>query len=526
MKQKVNDFVRNWRLFLIIVLMLIAMIWIINVKDDFHVDELLSFSLSNNEIGWFHFDEGVKYEPAVSIYNEQLSAHTNHRFAYYTVWNIQSQDVHPPFYYATFHTVCSFFPGKVSVWQPAIINFIFAIATVVVVRLFLNSFINSEEKNKVLLIDVLTFGFALSPGVLDNVSFFRMYVVAMFAVTWVSFVLLKIVINASKDEVVPNYLWALYLIASVLCALTHYYCVMYLVLIDIFSFLYIFKRDYKNGVMQLVVSIAAALGSIVIFPAMISQLLFSGRGVETRDNMANLTLSKYIDQLKIMFRFPNRQLFGGGLLVIIVVFIIIQVVRLCRKEELENCNNYSVILAIFILPVVIYFFILSRITVYADVRYIFPIYGVVYILGALLLHKIMSFINLKVNTKYLIEIILVLLMLANSYRLQPWNYLFLNNPLIDEMMELQNVDVLVLYNEDTDWETTKVYRPVQSSKSVTFINSDNVEAYSDNDIFKNDELIVFSKSEDDIEKVFKMMPNIGNSEMLGTEWWFKVCYLN
>lgn len=65
---------------------------------------------------------------------EYMTAKKGNRFDFASVWWNQTQDVHPPFYYALLHTVCSLLPGTFSKWYAGMINMMFAIFTLYVLR--------------------------------------------------------------------------------------------------------------------------------------------------------------------------------------------------------------------------------------------------------------------------------------------------------------------------------------------------------------------------------------------------------
>lgn len=97
------------------------------------------------------------------------------------VWDNQAGDVHPPLYYAIIHTVCSMFAGKFSIWYAGVVNIFFAVLTLWTVRHLVNELTQSSEA-----VMWGTVFFVLSEGVLSGVSFFRMYIMAMFEVTFVT----------------------------------------------------------------------------------------------------------------------------------------------------------------------------------------------------------------------------------------------------------------------------------------------------------------------------------------------------
>ncbi len=223
------------RIALVYAIAIIAMLVILSMKKNYHVDEMLSFVLANNQNTWVVFDRGVTYDSA-EFFNEQYAAQPGHQFDYAMVWRNQAGDCHPPLFYALLHTICSFTPGIYGNFQIAIINIIFGLLTLFMVRkilwLFGPLFSDDQEKYGIA-VDVLSVLFFVSPGFLDNASFLRMYVMAMFMVTWVTYCFLKFTKEALRRKKIRWSLIGELFAASLLSALTHYYCAMYVVFINV-----------------------------------------------------------------------------------------------------------------------------------------------------------------------------------------------------------------------------------------------------------------------------------------------------
>ena len=151
-----------------------------------------------------------------------MTVSKEHRFDYKNVWINQSHDVHPPLYYAILHTICSFFPEKFSVWYAGIINIIFAMLSLFLIRKLMTFLTNNK-----IIVFVTSIGFVLCSGVISNVSFLRMYVMTMF---WILLILYMFLIIL-RSGVSKRNLFQLSLVI-VFSALTHYYCIVFAVLIS------------------------------------------------------------------------------------------------------------------------------------------------------------------------------------------------------------------------------------------------------------------------------------------------------
>ena len=84
-----------------------------NKKAGFHEDEFYTYYSTNKTAGLFVNDR--QWLTREDVRNDFVVLH-GERFRYDVVKQMQSWDVHPPFYYYIFHTVCSLFPGVFSKW--------------------------------------------------------------------------------------------------------------------------------------------------------------------------------------------------------------------------------------------------------------------------------------------------------------------------------------------------------------------------------------------------------------------------
>ena len=71
-----------------------------------------------------------EHTPGTSVYDDYMKVQNGQRFDYVNVWRNQTNDVHPPLYYALIHTICSVFPNKFSKWFAAGINVICSADTI------------------------------------------------------------------------------------------------------------------------------------------------------------------------------------------------------------------------------------------------------------------------------------------------------------------------------------------------------------------------------------------------------------
>ena len=95
---------------------LVIMIITFVCKNNFHVDEICSYTLSNNTKSiMMTFEEGRTYSPSEQIYLDNMTVRdAAEAFNFVNVWKNQTKDVHPPFYYVLLHVICSYGAGRFS----------------------------------------------------------------------------------------------------------------------------------------------------------------------------------------------------------------------------------------------------------------------------------------------------------------------------------------------------------------------------------------------------------------------------
>lgn len=88
-------------------------------KSGFHEDEFYSYYSTNKTAGLFVNDrQWVERDD----FRNDFVVLEGERFRYGIVKQMQSWDVHPPFYYYVLHTVCSLFPGVFDKWLGIAVN--------------------------------------------------------------------------------------------------------------------------------------------------------------------------------------------------------------------------------------------------------------------------------------------------------------------------------------------------------------------------------------------------------------------
>ena len=97
MSNKIKKFLNEYWPLLVVVLVTIPILFVACFnKNVYNVDESLSYSLSNYDMGWMNYPmNGICTRYVMDGYKV-----TNNPFNFEMVWHWQALDEHPPLYYA------------------------------------------------------------------------------------------------------------------------------------------------------------------------------------------------------------------------------------------------------------------------------------------------------------------------------------------------------------------------------------------------------------------------------------------
>ena len=393
----------------------------ISQKENYHVDELYSFFLSNN-LGStsINFEEGISYNISDSPWLTGMSAEGKARFNIENVWMNQKNDVHPPLYYILLNFICSFFPGKISIWFPGVINlFFYAIAAFFIYKLS-HCLLPDRFTNYIVL------GYAVfCYGMLQMNSFFRMYIVAMAWVVMMTYLNINAVIKR-KFGVTYYFTVAMVVFGG---ALTHYYVIIFAVFQSIAMVIILWHMEMFKELFSYASSvILAGIHTVLLFPYMIYHIFTGGsRGKEAFSNFGKEGIKRFFDFGNIV----NEELFGGLLILVFVyIFITFMFAKMKSKSiqkkttKEKNMSGYSWFVVIF--SVVLYFLVVSKSAAYITDRYIYPVYG----LTVVIVISGICYGTQKLFCKHMIQkgvvLISVCILLFMGYRGAKWEYLYHN----------------------------------------------------------------------------------------------------
>lgn len=386
----------NKFIILTIVILCGLMFYFINQKQGFHEDEIFSYGSSNykydNVYRWFGYAEAnqdilykqvltgslsnrinnlIKYKTNIEQFNkdeilskeiptwkykdealEYLSIQKEDIFNYFSVYQNQARDVHPPFFYYLVHLTSTIFYNNFTKYIIFSLNLVFFIGVLLIIKKIVEA-LNHKE----LVIPTMIL-YGASMGCISTVMFQRMYMmVTFFSILYLYFII-KFIKNNFK---IKDKFW--FILTIILGFLTQYYFCIYIVLIFIILSIYLLlNKKYKKWFDFLKLHVISALIGIVIYPYCIEDIFFSYRGIgssEAKTKTFLESLQYYGDQLINLFGLQN-------IIYLLIIGLIIAVIhKINKKEILKNKLNIIVIF----LPIILFIMTISKIAPFLGENY-------------------------------------------------------------------------------------------------------------------------------------------------------------
>ena len=476
-------------------LLLISCIRIME-KVNFHKDEIVNYGIANNYNSFvMTVNEGKKYVPSSQPFLNFVTVSEYNRFNYQNVYRNTANDVHPPLYFDLLHTICSLFPGTFSKWYAGFVNIVFIIGTFILIQKLLNILpFTNEHKSTKYIISII---FIFSKGISNSTVFLRMYVMAMFLCTGLTYILIKDIL--SEKEININIYISLFFI-TLFGALTHYYCIIFAVAsCFIYGLILLKNKSFKKFLLLILTGIMSGISAYVLFPEMVQHMFTGYRGIESIENL-NSSLQQSIIRYQQYDEIINIELFGGLSLYILAISICI-IIFLCIKNNNKKGFIYDKKTAYFIdsyliifLPVIIYFIFVSKSSVFIVDRYMFPIYALlltgVFSIYFTLINRLFSNHN---NLAFYIQIITSIVVIFFNFSNPKYKeYLYKSTiPILENAKNHSDYDSLFIYDNSKIWNCYPSLLESTNYKSLTFVSNSNIDILPSLDIAQNNTLQVF-----------------------------------
>ena len=507
-------------------LFLFLMILTIFNKENYHVDEMYSYGLSNHQRGIvIRFEEGKKYTSPEEPYMKYLTVDKDHRFDYKNVWENQAQDVHPPLYYAILHTICSVFAGKFSKWYAGSINIVFGLLTLFALRRLIRSITGNNES----ICTLLSIAFIFSSGVQSSISFLRMYILAMFLVTLLTYLFVDEVGRWNFDL---RFYRRLFFIA-VTGAMTHYYCIIYTVFLCIAYCLLLIRMKKWLPVGKFIVTGALAGGTaIMLYPSMIEQMFYGDRGTQAIDNLKQSPYD-YWTRIRQYFDIFDKEVFGNsaGYILVGLVFVLIMQCIAATEQNRSRSISSSLLAAfgadrdaaaiaatrywLILTTAALYFLFVAKAAPYIIDRYLVPVYAVSFAGLTCLSITILQNVY-KTRTMFLVIAVMLSVIVVGEWKNSAWTYLYKPSvKLLEEAKNYKDVDCLYVYN--AEWRTQSSFLEVRNYRSVTFVQADHLEDIASYEIADQEKLIVMiiPDKKKNMQKIMEICPQLTKYSEVG-----------
>lgn len=432
-------------------------------KEGYHMDELLSFELSNAEFNpWIvptqpegrlakfmreeiygdsfgetlvnlkdtvqdvisnrgnskllQYKADVYPEPvwiSARQFQDYLTVDSRDCFNYFSVYFNVKDDNHPPLHFMLLHTMCSIFQGGPAPFQGCVIN-IAAVLGCCICFFKLGSLL---EEKKVIpegcgnlwgICAGLLYG--ISTGAIATTLLIRMYGMLTFFCVALFYLHVKKWLERGFRKKNKGLM-----AVTVLGFLTQYFFLFYCFgLAAVTMGLLLVKKRYAEARTYLRTMLLSAVIGVVVFPFSIQDVLSSGRGMEALQNLSR-GFSGYGTRLAAFGALWVKGSFGS-VLSGIVILICLAAGTVClavrkgktageTKEELEKDleeekNDTRPLWLILVLPVCGYFLLAARMSPYLVDRYIMPLFPFGALFLTLMFGKIGS--ALRNRNQYLI----------------------------------------------------------------------------------------------------------------------------
>ncbi len=430
-------------------------------KEGYHMDELLSFELSNAEFNpWIiptqpvgrlakfvkeeirgesfgetmsnlvaevkdvienrgqskmlQYKADVYTEPVwidAKQFTDYLTAGKEDRFNYLSVYFNVKDDNHPPLHFMLLHTMSSLFPGRVAPYLGCAINMLAVLGCILCFfrlgELFAEQgFLSAEAGTFFSCLAGLLYG--LSQGGVATVLLIRMYGMVTFFCVALFTIHVKKWFEAGFEK--KNKLLGT---VTALGFLTQYFFLFYcLALAAVTAGGLLVKKRYRELVSYIRCMAFAGAAGVALFPFAIADVLSSERGVEALGNLGSGFAGLHT-RLSAFGQILLQRLFGHPAVgLVILICLVVAVVLLLYRGKKEETSLWLML----VVPFACYFLFAARMSPYLVDRYIMPLFPFAALICALVLAKLFQesfWRGARRKSRYLLALPALILCVAN-----------------------------------------------------------------------------------------------------------------
>ena len=500
-------------------------------KQGFHEDEYYTYFSSNRSLGLYQPDR--QWQDRQTILDE-FAVKKGEGFNYGLVKLVQSWDVHPPFYYFIFHTLCSLVPGVFTKWTGIATNLVaFAVSFV-----FLCLIMDRLKVSTFVEILVLLF-YGLNPQTVSANIFVRMYAWLGALVLACAYQHIRLIQEYDQDASdLKKYFTRLLLpimIVSYIGFLIQYFYIFFFVFIGIATawIIAFVKRDIKNAAIYVASCAVSLMLSVLTYPACLSHLFGGYRGSGASGSFFDLQNTGM--RISFFTGLVNTFVFAGGLIVILLVILIGTMLKLAgkkknpfvkiplKKESKAHGGNALEITALAVATFG-YFFMASKTALLvgsASNRYEMPVYSLLILLILMDAFYVLDNFGNRALT-YVFAAILMALLLKGH--LSDKNVLFLypeDADKIEYARENSKEVAVVMFNPVTAHNVWRLTDEILEYDKVYYMDESNLQRVTDPEIVNASKVILYVADEDHqkeaIEEFVNSCKNISDITWINSE---------
>lgn len=409
-------------------------------KSYIHMDEAYSMGLTHYERVEIQDNTNFYNQWHNKTYYEQyLSVQEDESNDYRPIYENQKNDVHPPLYYLLLRLAMNFTKNHFSKWPGIILNILIYLFITLFTYQILKKLFASQTKSKEKAI-ALAFISSISIASLTNVIYIRMYALSTLNILITTFLHMKLL----EEEKINMPLFLSIGISALVGSLTHYYYLLYLgMLYIVFALKYLRQRHFKKFMYYTLTMLITAVISLTIFPYSIQHMFFGYRGQGVIYQLSNL--SKFL--INILLYLWKISYYGFHNLLWIILILLLSFILYKKSKRIVSTipkNKYIMIIAI---PTMFYFLIVAMASPWIELRYMLPIYPLLFILVIYGLFILLNSIRNKKITMTIFSILLLLFLLTPIiFKIEP-EVLYRDKKEIVQQLENEfNLPTLYLLN--------------------------------------------------------------------------------
>ncbi len=468
-------------------------------KSGFHEDEYYTYYSTNRSLGLYQPDR--QWQDSRTILDEFV-VKEHEGFRYGLVKLVQSWDVHPPFYYFIFHTLCSLVPGVFTKWTGIITNLLaFTVAFAFLCLLM-------ERLKLPFPVEVIVLLFwGLNPQTVSCNMLIRMYAWLMAAILACGYFHVRLLQDYDRNK---NDLKTLFvrsflpvMAVSYIGFLIQYFYIFFFVSIGIFvtAWLVFEKKDIRNGAIY-VASCALALGlAVITYPSSLGHMFGGYRGTGASGSFLDpgntwIRLSFFVGLL-------NDFVFAGGLIIIAFMLFMGIVLKLGKKKSRGKESKLpGAEIAALTVGAVGYFLLTSKTALLvgsASNRYEMPIYPLIIMLLLMDVYYVLSDLQNIVLIYAFSALMMAFLLKGHIY---DKNVLFLypqDREKIAYAADNSQSVAVVMFNPQTPQNVWRLTDELLQYPKVFYMDEENLEPIADDVVISADKIVLYA-ADDELQK--------------------------